>query len=35
MGIKGSSTVNLTLENVRVPKENVLGEPGKGGITSP
>lgn len=31
MGIKGSSTVNLTLENVRVPKENLLGKPGKGG----
>jgi alkylation response protein AidB-like acyl-CoA dehydrogenase len=31
MGIKGSSTVNLTLENVRVPKENLLGEPGGGG----
>jgi alkylation response protein AidB-like acyl-CoA dehydrogenase len=31
MGIKGSSTVNLTLENVRVPKENLLGKPGEGG----
>jgi alkylation response protein AidB-like acyl-CoA dehydrogenase len=31
MGIKGSSTVNLTLENVRVPKENLLGRPGEGG----
>jgi alkylation response protein AidB-like acyl-CoA dehydrogenase len=31
MGIKGSSTVNVTLEDVRVPAENLLGEPGKGG----
>ena len=31
MGIKGSSTVNLTLEDARVPAENLLGEPGKGG----
>jgi hypothetical protein len=31
MGIKGSSTVNLTLENVRVPKQNLLGKPGEGG----
>jgi len=31
MGIKGSSTVNLTLENVRVPRENLLGRPGAGG----
>ncbi len=31
MGIKGSSTVNLTLENVRVPRENLLGEAGQGG----
>jgi len=30
MGIKGSSTVPLILENLRVPKENVLGELGKG-----
>ncbi len=30
MGIKGSSTVNLVLENVRVPKDNVLGTPGAG-----
>jgi alkylation response protein AidB-like acyl-CoA dehydrogenase len=30
MGIKGSSTVNLVLENVRVPKDNVLGKPGEG-----
>jgi alkylation response protein AidB-like acyl-CoA dehydrogenase len=30
LGIKGSSTVVLNLENVRVPKENLLGEPGGG-----
>ncbi|MBK7931430.1 MAG: acyl-CoA dehydrogenase family protein [Bryobacterales bacterium] len=30
MGIKGSSTAPVYLENVRVPKENVLGEIGKG-----
>lgn len=30
MGIKGSSTRQLILEDVRVPKENLLGEIGKG-----
>ncbi len=30
MGIKGSSTRALFLDNVRVPKENILGEIGKG-----
>ena len=30
MGIQGSSTVSLFLENVRVPKENLLGAPGGG-----
>lgn len=30
MGIKGSSTVELTLQDVKVPVENVLGEVGKG-----
>ena len=30
LGIKGSSTVTLNLDNVRVPKENLLGEPGGG-----
>ncbi|MEE9561498.1 MAG: acyl-CoA dehydrogenase family protein, partial [Thermoanaerobaculia bacterium] len=30
LGIQGSSTVTVHLENVRVPKENLLGEPGKG-----
>lgn len=30
MGIKGSSTVNLFLNDVRVPKENLLGTPGRG-----
>lgn len=32
MGIKGSSTTPLYLENVRVPVENVLGEIGRGHI---
>ncbi len=30
MGIKGSSTVKLFLDNVKVPAENLLGEAGKG-----
>jgi acyl-CoA dehydrogenase family protein 9 len=30
LGIKGSSTVQLVLEDVRVPAENILGEVGKG-----
>ncbi|WP_396265767.1 acyl-CoA dehydrogenase family protein [Halobacillus shinanisalinarum] len=30
MGIKGSSTATLILEDVSVPKENVLGDVGKG-----
>lgn len=30
LGIKGSSTTSVRLDNVRVPKENLLGEPGKG-----
>ena len=30
MGIKGSSTVAVNLDDVRVPKENLLGEPGGG-----
>ena len=30
MGIKGSSTVSVFLENVRVPRENLLGAPGGG-----
>lgn len=30
MGIKGSSTTQIFLENVKVPVENVLGEIGKG-----
>lgn len=32
MGIKGSSTTPLYLDNVRVPVENVLGEVGRGHI---
>ena len=31
LGIKGSSTTTLTLENARVPVENLLGDPGDGG----
>ncbi|MBV9144448.1 MAG: acyl-CoA dehydrogenase [Acidobacteria bacterium] len=30
LGIRASSTCELILEDARVPKENVLGEPGKG-----
>ena len=30
LGIRASSTTELILEDCRVPKENVLGEPGKG-----
>ena len=30
MGIRGSSTCELVFENVKVPKENLLGEIGKG-----
>ena len=30
MGIKGSSTTTVTLENVRIPVENLLGEIGRG-----
>ena len=30
LGIRASSTCGLILEDCRVPKENVLGEPGKG-----
>jgi alkylation response protein AidB-like acyl-CoA dehydrogenase len=30
LGIRASSTTELILENVRVPKENILGEVGKG-----
>jgi alkylation response protein AidB-like acyl-CoA dehydrogenase len=28
MGLHGSSTVSLTFDNVRVPKENLLGKVG-------
>jgi alkylation response protein AidB-like acyl-CoA dehydrogenase len=31
LGIKGSSTTSLFLENARVPKQNLLGRPGDGG----
>src|SRR5438309_1257573 len=30
LGIRASSTCELILEDCRVPKDNVLGEPGKG-----
>ncbi|MEW6510096.1 MAG: acyl-CoA dehydrogenase family protein [Bacteroidota bacterium] len=30
MGIRGSVTTPITLENVRVPKENIIGEEGRG-----
>lgn len=30
MGIKGSSTVKVFMDNVRVPKDNLLGEVGRG-----
>jgi len=30
MGHKASNTVRVTLENVHVPKDHILGEPGKG-----
>lgn len=30
MGLKGSSTRQVTLENVKIPKENLLGEVGRG-----
>ena len=30
LGIKGSSTANLIFEDCRIPKENLLGEPGNG-----
>ncbi|MEF3301584.1 acyl-CoA dehydrogenase family protein [Paenibacillus sp. GYB003] len=32
MGIKGSSTCPLILDNVKVPAANLLGEPGKGHV---
>jgi alkylation response protein AidB-like acyl-CoA dehydrogenase len=31
LGIKGSSTTSVLLENARIPKENLLGRPGDGG----
>jgi alkylation response protein AidB-like acyl-CoA dehydrogenase len=32
MGIKGSSTRSLILQNARIPKDNLLGEAGKGHV---
>jgi len=34
MGIKGSSTTNVVFEEVRVPIENLLHEPGKGHVVA-
>lgn len=34
MGIRGSTTNAISLENVRVPKENMLGEEGRGFIVA-
>ena len=30
LGIRGSSTCNLILEDCQIPKENLLGKPGMG-----
>jgi butyryl-CoA dehydrogenase len=30
LGIRASSTANLIFEDCRIPKENLLGEPGMG-----
>src|SRR5699024_5015321 len=30
MGVRGSDTAEIVLDNVRVPKENLLGDPQKG-----
>lgn len=30
MGVRGSNTAEIVLEDVRVPKENLLGDPDKG-----
>lgn len=30
MGIQGSSTATIVLDNIRIPRSNILGEPGKG-----
>jgi len=32
LGLRGSSTTSLFLDNVRVPRENVIGEPGRGHV---
>ena len=34
MGLRGSSTTSLFLDNVRVPQENVLGEIGRGHVVA-
>lgn len=30
LGIRGSSTCNLNFEDCKIPKENILGNPGSG-----
>ncbi|HEX9247662.1 MAG TPA: acyl-CoA dehydrogenase family protein [bacterium] len=32
LGLRGSSTTSLFLDNVRVPRDNVIGEPGRGHV---
>jgi len=34
MGIRGSATAAITFDNVRVPKENIIGEDGRGFIVA-
>ena len=34
LGLRGSSTTSLFLDNVRVPRENVIGEPGRGHVVA-
>ena len=34
MGIRGSKTSTLTFENVRIPKENIIGRDGRGFLTA-
>jgi len=34
MGIRGSHTSPITLENVRIPKENIIGEDGRGFVVA-
>ena len=34
MGIRGSSTTSIFFDNVKVPKENLIGEPGRGFVVA-